>query len=446
LENSVAADTDDAPQEEADGQSDNDKTTNDQTLGESSKHGEDASQFEARRQALLAAIASGGVEVGGPNEDGPVAATEPRVEKGQRASDAQNTLDWRKSEGVQQASADATAKSKTRPQAEAPLGNRRPKIDLPSSRRLLLGALGLPSPKKAKIATGAHSNGAAGRAATPLGPKRIVFDADGLNPVPVALAEQHDDEAPAADAADANWEGKIALAAEECCKDGVTLSAPPFPFAQRWDSQQKLPSYKQKKGEQKRKRYQPEDYEDDEHYHDDGAFEDAYEDADPEAGTSVPEHAAPTSKEPGGNTDEPAAPPPETEDMDDDDDDIPAVPSNLSDCPPVNFADLQVGAIIAFKRLVMTSNWQPELSEHQTGRVESILDGDMLEVELAKRYRQRREKKYDEEGRRVYDKFEAPDDEEFDEGREDVLTLSFSDLVEPRLVQAPTENSQQEGS
>lgn len=39
-------------------------------------------------------------------------------------------------------------------------------------------------------------------------------------------------------AADDSWQEKVDLRAVECCYDGIELSTPPFPFVQRWDPQQ----------------------------------------------------------------------------------------------------------------------------------------------------------------------------------------------------------------
>jgi hypothetical protein len=98
--------------------------------------------------------------------------------------------------------------------------------------------------------------------------------------------------------------------------------------------------------------------------------------------------------------------------------------------------------VVTWKQWLLSraTNWQPQISS-LTGVVVNVLDDTTLEVRLAKRDRNldHNEKLYDDDGNRVYDKFELPDmDDEGDVAAEQgYRTLDLADMIEPRIL-SPT--------
>ena len=419
----------------------------------------DTSEFEAKRQALLSVIAPTRVEVGHHEETqdsskGTTLVMNPGREKAVPSPNSAQGLEILP---------DATKASKTiqrdrqqQQQSEQVPLRRRTKLDVASSRRMLLGALGIPlssanaSEKKPGSKTNhigrAQTDGRAGR-------KHIRFDDASVSqsnnesnaPPPSEMAGP---EADPSSVSYENWKEKIVLDAVECCDDHVILSTPPFPFVQRWDPQQKLPGRKGKGLDKKRKRNQPRYYQQDEHY-----FEGEQDGMEPDKSHESPtsefrpkKRAETTARRWRLDSVNPA--PPEktmTGEMqssleDDQEDDIPAMSKDVRSYLDLDLLAVLPGAIVGFKRLVITANWQPELSEYQTAKVIKPRDGNMVEMKLAKRDRQTKDKAFDESGQRIYGKFEGPDLED-DEGDVDgLLKLPFSELIEPKLVQAAIPN------
>ncbi|GFF76838.1 putative 8-amino-7-oxononanoate synthase 2 [Aspergillus udagawae] len=63
-----------------------------------------------------------------------------------------------------------------------------------------------------------------------------------------------------------NWRIKLAIEATECVFRGIHLSAPPFPFRQRWDANARHEIGERKNRGTKRKRREYEEYDDEEDY------------------------------------------------------------------------------------------------------------------------------------------------------------------------------------
>ena len=82
-------------------------------------------------------------------------------------------------------------------------------------------------------------------------------------------------------------------------------------------------------------------------------------------------------------------------------------------------------------------NWQPIISNYRTAVVTKV-SNDKIDLVLAKRDRVQKEKTYDENGQRIYGKFEMPEHDEEDNG---FLSLSVAELVEPKLLQASEDTS-----
>lgn len=226
------------------------------------------------------------------------------------------------------------------------------------------------------------------------------------------------------------WREKIILSAVECCEDGVVLSTPPFPFAQRWDSQQQ--SQKQLNQEhrqgRKRKRQGREQY--GREGYDQEANEDEYYEANgsptmldyDEETTNLDSSILQGEVENQIMNDIAAA------------NDLPLLPTTLDHLHPLMLADIVPGAIIAYKELEVSAatSWAPAISAYKTAMVvkDDELSGSTFKVQLA--LRDRIQPKYNDKGERVFEKFEMVTDEHDDGLRE----LRFEELYEPRIVSA----------
>ncbi|CAK3751815.1 Hypothetical predicted protein [Lecanosticta acicola] len=299
----------------------------------------------------------------------------------------------------------------------------RPKrIDLAATNRLLFGSLGVRTPK-----TQAEKD-ALQEKLTARSKRKLPTN---YPEQPLPQPEQTDQaELPNA------WLDKVEVSAVECCDDGVTLSAPPFPFKQRWDPQYQYQknkrnssasnlSKRQKKrktnvnGEQYVESYDkyntnggsdaldyddPLEDEDDSYWEDGALLDDAYnkeeEEEEEEAQSTV-------------------------------DDGFPSLPDDVSSLPLLSKANALKGDFVVFNELAVSAatNWQPGTIT-RTVRLESK-DGDAWIVKLAKRDMQPKE--YDEDGNRVYRKFEMEGLSE-DEGDDDVQILQWAEMQDPRLL------------
>lgn len=314
------------------------------------------------------------------------------------------------------------------------------KLDVSSSKRMVFGSLGVRVPKtkedEAKLTAKLMKD------VRPLQVFRTKEPSEVSEPS-VTKPNKNDN----------SWKDKIELMAVECCEEGIELSTPSFPFVQRWDPQQRK---KPKNGcnsrrDKKRKR-------NDDHYYTEkpglSAGEDTYisgpsasfgpeapatgpvlgkqdqsasrtenneyEDVSNEKSQSEADGPVPVSADGGGVPD------------------LPSLPDEMSTCLSLTEAITMPGTIIAFKQLDMSkeTNWQPKISDYRTAVVNCLKDDGTLRMILARRDQPKKEELYDQHtGERVYSKFEMPG---FDEDAEEPggVEISFSELIEPKLVQA----------
>lgn len=265
----------------------------------------------------------------------------------------------------------------------------------------------------------------------------------------------------AADTDSNAWRHKISYRAVECVQEGIELSEPPFPFIQRWDPQQRWDSQPSQRRGKRKLRANSQFYNGGDSHHakkrrcgqpvDEYWFQEDnttllannddieldYDDV-----TFNPDEDPITN----GCTN--LTP---QDDEQQAEDDLPPLPEDMSSLPVLDAADMKVGMVIAWKQLLCTeaTQWQPQLSEYMTASILEIQQGSAnLQVQLAWRDRNidRNLKKYDEEtGQRVYGKFEAPDSDEDEdddaaENEDDgIREMSFSEMVEPRILQQAVE-------
>ncbi len=323
--------------------------------------------------------------------------------------------------------------------------HRRSRLDLPGTKRMLFGSLGLRTPKTKEDESKMRD--------------KLMKD---VKPV---KQPQSDKEAEAVDivaaaAADNSWKEKIDLRAVECCHEGVELSTPPFPFVQRWDPQQQggynYGTGKKRKGK-KRKR-------NNDSYHEDNSYQDSHSKAarhrqydspghelhygeQLEEGSAEPRDLAQESDQQQIQVDRQdslAASEQllrENEDVSPDTlnetPDLPALPKDPTTCPALTRDTAKTGTVVAFKQFQMglETNWQPIVSDYRTAIVDEVSEDGSLLMTPAKRDRPAKEALYDDEtGDRIYGKFDMPGYDEEKSVNDSRIELKFDELISPILV------------
>ena len=424
----------------------------------------DPDAFSAKRDALLASIATGGIEID-PTTGVPEPTREELdvndqpVEEHQEIEVAPLQQSASKDEvPIQEAYQDKTmvderlnAAEIKEPEKAVPAQppdklseaalddspqHRRSKLNVDGARRMLFGSLGLKTPKTKQDEMRTR--------------EKLMKD---VRPVREPQAEP-ETESLEDIAADDSWKDKVDLRAVECCHEGITLSTPPFPFVQRWDPQQQrgYRNNNQKRKGKKRKRNNSDYY--------DGSYEDSYgkmsnydENQGPESESKVL-HSGYVERSQDNN---PSI-------VDQGIDDSQAVNSQLlrengeasagtlreiseqvasledlskdpTACPSLTREAIQEGTVIAFKQLEMSAEtkWQPRISDYRTAVIEQITDDGILQMIPAIRDRRNKQIQYDDlTGERLYSKFEMPGYS--DEDGDDLLEISFDELISPVLV------------
>ncbi|KAL2016068.1 hypothetical protein VTK56DRAFT_4306 [Thermocarpiscus australiensis] len=317
---------------------------------------------------------------------------------------------------------------------------RKPKLDVGAGRRMLFNALGLKNPKtKAdeERLRSSHMNGV-----KQLENHRLLGSTNNQR-------RQFTDEQAQEEDFD-SWRDHIIYRAVECCQDGVELSEPPFPFVQRWDPQQQYWSKNKngRGGASKRKQRNQAEFLDEVSRHNAKRrkyVQDAMEhDADndrwesdnhQEDGTGYDDTVLNYDDEPEETSRQGETAPRQ----DGDEDDLPPLPADLSTLPALKPGETKPGMIVTWKQWLLSkaTGWQPRVSD-LTGIVVDVLDDGALKVRLAKRDRNldHNEKMYDENGNRVYDKFEVPgmDDDGEESIEQGYRTLELADMIEPLVL------------
>ncbi|RYO90732.1 hypothetical protein DL766_009292 [Monosporascus sp. MC13-8B] len=403
------------------------------------------SLFEAKRKALLHAIASDGLEVDSKDElvhesDSITNAQMGSKRKRDRAEE---------STAQDQIPQDTPISEATSVQSDA--SQKRRRLDVGAGRRLLFGALGLRNPKgkddadkvRAKLMEGVRS----------LANHRFEQDNSSSNQPGASFggsAEEEEDPD--------SWRDRIVYRAVECSQERVELSEPPFPFVQRWDPQQQGSGFHKnsnKRGGQGKRaeRNQAHFYQGDSHsgkkrkqggsseWGGEG-YDETFNGIEGRTGGDDIQLNYDDIIEPCQAMNVPVAEASQFTDMDD----LPSLPEDLAGLPNLRPGDVKPGMVITWKKWSCSeaTGWQPQISD-VTGVVVRIDDdATALEVCLAKRDRNLddSQKRYDSlTGQRIYGKFEAPDldEDDGDEAQEDegYRTLSLAEMQEPRILQQP---------
>lgn len=424
--------------------------------------------FEAKRNALLASIDAGGIDVGAATdaEDEAPDATERVVEDSalDKSIDDIAMADTEVEVQNSQLSRMDEAPSEYKAIPEQPMGKseeaivppdstspqsskRRAKLDLASSRRLLFGSLGLRAPKTKEDESNLRDQLAKG--------VRLPKENQGSE-----TARPSEDFIADSIGEDQSWKDKVILSAVECCHEGVRLSTPPFPFVQRWDPQQQR-GYggrggRGKTNSKKRKRKSKQYYEDEEEQaapHDVSQQQvPSYFEAEDESNERAvkPKLDGQSQDIVNSELDERAVNDQlmrETEGISvgmhieaEKSTDLPDLPEDISSCPDLDQENCIPGTIVAFKQLDMSAetNWQPKVSEYKTATIDQLTDDGALRMTLAERDQPVREELYNHEtGKRVYGKFEMPG---YEDGEDDeaagIVEILFVDLIHPKLIRA----------
>lgn len=193
--------------------------------------------FEAKRRALLDAIATGGIEIG-PSGDSTLDQSVTEVDGAKR----KRTEDHDDLSPENDRAAVRTSNSPLGDDENESPGQKRRRVDLSAGRRLVFGALGVRNPKTKEDEDKLRDKF---RNDAQLSTKRQSKSQSQppLNESPNVGNEEFDND---------NWKLKINYRAVECCDDTIQLSPAPFPFQQRWDPQQqnRSASKKNKRGGQ----------------------------------------------------------------------------------------------------------------------------------------------------------------------------------------------------
>lgn len=384
-----------------------------------------AEELNRQREALLARIANGGVDV----QESLVIPQSDDV----KMTDATND--------VESASSEPT----------------RRKLDLPASQRLLFGSLGVRRPKneseRQKLRTKLAAQGQRKAAKQPM---------SDIVEVNSAIATEAED-----DAVDPElWKKKINLSAVECVTEGVEYIKPPYPFHQRWDPQMRdkkrkrvSQSYTSDKKTRKADDYEEIrdnnglsesydatagdalDYGDEDQDNDDSSSDSDYgeegdgywdevEYLDGNTGSADAASAQLLNETSGNPILSGGEKSSSTEQGDDTD--LPPLPTDLEGLPALTKANALAGALITFSRFEVSAatNWTPGMSPVRVAIVSAVHEDDTLELRLAKR--DVPQKKYDSQGRRMLSGFETDMGDEEEEG---VVELELAEIIDGRLIQ-----------
>jgi len=388
-----------------------------------------AVEFQQRRQALINNLADGGVDVT------PYATADQSVDVTTDSASSTTLKHITQEDPVLANGQSALEKDSERAQKRA-------RLDVAGSRRLLFGSLGVRNPK-----TKADEE------------KTRAKLVENANKVPKAKPQQTLQAKEEVDPLSDIWKDSIVLTAEECVEHGIELSAPPYPFVQRWDTQQQYdwtvnPAQFRKNRKRKRKHAQNygngdyvgyeygANYGDEEGAEDDSFVSLNYDDevVEDSSGNSVNNissrqkttqdfdnavqnqllgemSAGSASQSTSQNSLKPL--------------DLPMPPHDSSSLAPLNVQNARSGAIICYKLFEVSAatKWAPAFSPLRTATIVEVLEDDTLVVTLALRDRVRH--RFDAKGNRILDRFETGDEDDEDDGVRDVALAA---MVEAKLL------------
>ncbi|KAI0543466.1 hypothetical protein F4679DRAFT_568635 [Xylaria curta] len=404
----------------------------------------EAALFEAKRKALLDAIATGGIEV--------MPSGETRFDQSLTETDYVKQKPTEEGGVSPQPDADQVAmEADEHPcddQEDQSPNQKRRRIDLGAGRRLVFGALGLRNPKNQEEEAQLRDKLQADSQLR--ANHKVSSQPQPIADETVSVSNEEDIHA---------WMAKINYRAVECCHDNIELSPAPFPFQQRWDPQQQALSFfkRNKRGGQSKRaqRNQSHYYSDDSQLSKKRKRNNSYEMVGDEFdgtnettnGDDVMLNYDDVDSQDCDNGNNPANETSQTTDLDD----LPSLPEDITVLPILRPGKARVGMVITWAKWSCSSAtlWQPQLSS-VTGIVVRVDDDAAgLYVCLAKRdrYLDGNEKRYDHvTGQRIYDKFEAPDLDEGEADYHDAVedgyrVVTWAEMNNPRILQEPLDQT-----
>ena len=441
------------------------------------------SEFEAKKQALLDSIISGGIDLtraqdkavtkpevswtdGQPPAGDDAMETEgpgsPSTHHDEAMDDAPTKASMTgdtDGEHVQAQTATRSPVTELQTKSEGSPSTmsepRRSRLDLSSTKRMLFGSLGLRTPKTKEDETKMR--------------EQLMKDSKPMRNPRLDKEDEPGLDVEAA-SADDSWKDKIDLRAVECCHHGIELSTPPFPFVQRWDPQQQGGySYgnTKKRKQKKRKR-------NDNSYYEESPYQSSQSKIARHGEFDTPSHASvqnDTIMNSGIESEDLGQQALHNENFQDslrvseqlqretqertlveaeNAPDLPSLPNDSSTCQVLTRGAATTGTVIAFKQFEMSANtnWQPRISDYRTAIIKEVLEEGSLQIELAKRDRPGKDSQYDDQtGERIYGKFEMPGYDEEDENiNNGNITIPFEELIDPIVVPNAAEHHVQSES
>ncbi len=306
---------------------------------------------------------------------------------------------------------------------------KRAKLDLDSLRRMVFRSLGLKTPKTPAAEQDIREKlSKQGRTTTNGRAKCTVTEVmKGLDRSTKSASGRTEAE---------DWKDKLILSAVECEVESQVLSKPPFPFVQRWQH-----------GKQ---RNQAQDDLDDYGYHDAERLHDTSTAAiDLESGRPYIDRDSVVDgvRLNGVIQNQLIGEAPELSERQAIESSIaPDLPSimDMEVLEALKAEDAVVGTVIAFKQFDMSkqTNWQPQISDYRTAKVQEVLEDGTLKILLAERNRTPVPPIDNETGERIFDKFDMPIEEEGDGDADNgIREVLYGDLIEPKLVYGKTLDS-----
>ncbi|KAK5695926.1 hypothetical protein LTR97_008346 [Elasticomyces elasticus] len=393
-------------------------------------------QLKRQRQDLLKAIASGGVDI----TEKPKKRKRPEAaeddEPPEEVSAKRTAIEPVATRKQVSPTPETPAKPDPKPVAAKPTDMvpasvaRRSKLDLASSQRLVFGSLGMRMPKTQEEKDALQKK-LAEKAKKRIAPPTVASPA--IAPEAETVAGAVDIEENAEDA----WRDKIELSAVECCDEGVTLSTPPFPFYQRWDPKQRKKKSKARTGKAYTAKkgsngvhvesydkyntngggdaldYDDAEEEDDEYWEEGALLDGEYDDDDQD------DAAKQLQRETNEQVQE---------------EDFPPLPEKVADLALLAESDAKLGDIVVYSELACSAatNWQPSMLT----RTVQLAGHDDVSWMLKQALRDMPAKEYDDDGKRVYEKFEMEGASDDEGGEEDdrMKQAKWSELGEVRLL------------
>lgn len=400
--------------------------------------------FEQRREALLEALASGGVDVRDYHSSTP--------DRQSDSPSSNNDLARSVAEGTSTESAPSSHVRKSR-------------LDIGAAHRLLYSSLGVKRPQNNSDRQKVRASLAAKGQRKPVVPPTVTTTSQ--------AGQTQQQEVMAEETTDPNlWKSRINLTAVECVLEDVEYIRPNFPFRQRWDPQMREKKRKRNastytdQDASKKNRHNNDyqeyyndaeggdalnyDAEDQTNYDDEAYYDDTYYEAGSPASGAEGEveicdesmaaeaqllQETTKTMHNGIHT---------NGDTGEYDNDLPVVPSpdELALLPILTPSLAVPGAIVTFSRLEVSAatKWAPAQAPLRVARIAAVYDEDngskFLELQLAKRDVPKKE--YDGSGRRLFSGFDMEIEDEGSEGgndKEGVLEVDFAEVVEGRVIE-----------